>query len=71
MRYFSREDAAKRVAAGKPVYADYFSKLSGKQVRIRVVMFRRRKLDSDFQLLSIDNEWSEWLDKSRVSFSDG
>lgn len=58
-----------RLAKGQPLYADYFSTVTGEQTRVRVVGITRERSGTGFTLQGINGESSERLTADRVSFT--
>lgn len=69
MSFITFKRAKERLAAGKVVAIDFYSKATGKQTRMRVVKIVRSPMG--FAVKSINGELSECLTHDRVVWSDG
>jgi hypothetical protein len=64
----SIKQVSDKLAAGKPVYIDFYSKCTGEQTRLRVIAIKRIASGEGFTVQGINGEVSEPLTFDRVAF---
>ena len=68
--FYTLKQAKQRILSGQMVCAEFFSKETGKQTKVRVVRFGSN-LDGSFRLRTINDELTEILTPDRVVFTNG